>query len=332
MTNVPTQKKDSWGETLKRDFRQDWQKYLMLLIPVALVFVFNYMPMYGLQIAFKDFSLRKGIWGSEWVGFDNFIRVFKMPKFGRVVWNTLYLNLLHLVINFPAPILLALLLNEMRHAKMKKYVQTVSYLPNFLSAVILYGITYQLCAPSTGVLNQIYLNIAKWMGIKNNYVATGGLPFLTNERWWVWTYTLASMWQSIGWSSIIYIAAIASVNQDLYEAADVDGASRWMKMWHITLPGIRPTIVLKLILEIGGIANISFEKPYLFGNAIVNNVSEVISVYVYNVGLGQSDFDTGTVVGLAQSVVAVILVLLSNKISHMLGESGLWEGGKKKRG
>lgn len=316
---------------LRRDLARDWQKYLMLLIPLTLVIVFSYIPMYGVQIAFKDFNLRKGIWGSRWVGFDNFVYAFSLPKFGRVVRNTLMLNMMGLLIGFPAPIILALILNEMRRSKIKRVVQTISYIPHFLSTVIIYGITLQLCTPYSGTLNQIYLNMSNTLNIVNRYTQSGGLPFLTNESWWMWTYTLTGVWSGIGWGSIIYIAAITSINPELYEAAEVDGAGRLKRIWHITLPGIRPTIVLKLILDIGGIAAISFDKPFLFGNAIVNNVSEVISVYVYNVGIGQAEFDLGTVVGLAQSAVSVTLILIANKIAHLLGEAGLWEGGKSEK-
>ena len=316
--------KGNWLAVLRMDLRRDWQKYAMLLIPVALVFVFSYMPMAGIQIAFKNFSIRRGIWGSEWIGFDNFKRVFGLPRFSRVVWNTLYLNLLSMAVKFPATILFALLLNEMRRPKVKRVVQTVSYLPHFLSVVIIYGIVYQLCAPRTGMLNQLYLTVCRLLGIEGGYTTSGGLPYLTQTSWWIATYTISGLWAGIGWGSIIYLGAITGINPELYEAAEVDGANRWVKMSHITLPGIKPTIVLLLILEVGGLFSIGFEKPYVFGNAIVNNVAEVISVFVYHVGLGQSDFDTAAVVGLAQSVVGAILVIGTNQIANWLGDDGIW--------
>ena len=314
----------SRAQILGQDLRRDWQKYAMILIPFALVFVFSYMPMAGIQIAFKDFSIRRGIWGSEWVGLDNFKRVFGLPRFSRVVWNTLYLNLLSMVVKFPATILFALLLNEMRRRKIQRIVQTVSYLPHFLSVVIIYGIVYQLCAPRTGMLNQIFLSFCKTFGIDSAYVTSGGLPYLTKEAWWIGTYTISGIWSGIGWGSIIYLSAITAINPELYEAAEVDGANRWVKMANITLPGIRPTIVLLLILEMGGLFSIGFEKPYVFGNAIVTNVAEVISVFVYHIGLGQSDFDTATVVGLAQSVVGAVLVVITNQIANWIGDDGIW--------
>ena len=306
-----------------KDIKRDWQKYLMLSIPVALVLLFSYFPMYGVLLAFKKYNTFLGFWESPWVGMENFIRIFSLPRFARVVTNTLRLNLLQLLLGFPAPILFALLLNEMRSVKMMRAVQTVSYLPHFLSTVIIYGIVFQLCAPTTGLLNQIAVAVSDALGRDSSVLAVYGLPFLTVPSWWMGTYIVSGIWSGIGWGSIIYIATITGINPELYEAAEVDGAGRLKKIRHITLPGLKPTIALLLILNIGGIASIGFEKPWLFVNPLVQDIGEVISVYIYNVGLGRGDFSAANVVGLTQSVVNVILVLTANSIAKMLGQDGL---------
>ncbi len=307
-----------------KDLKRDWQKYAMLAVPVVLVLVFSYIPMYGVLLAFKKYNTFLGFFASPWVGFDNFVRVFTLPRFARVVYNTLNLNILGMIIGFPMPIIFALLLNEMKNTRILRAVQTISYLPHFLSTVIIYGVVYQLCAPQTGLFNQIAVMILGALGKDTATLQVYGLPFLTDTKWWLGTYIGSGIWSGVGWGSIIYIATIAGINPELYEAAVVDGAGRWRKMWHITLPGIKPTMVLLLILNIGGIASIGFEKPWLFVNPLVQDVGEVISVYVYNVGLGRGDYSAANVVGLAQSVVNVILVLSANGVAKLLGEDGLW--------
>jgi len=289
--------------------QKDWQKYLMLVLPVFTVFLFCYVPMHGILIAFQKYNIIKGIWHSPFVGFDNFIQAFRLPRFGRVLQNTLVINILGLIFKFPLPIVFAILLSEMRNRRIIKTVQTVSYLPHFLSTVIIGGIVYQLCAPGTGLFNQI---ITKLGGEE--------LPFLTEPTWWLFTYIVSSIWESVGWDSIIYIAAIASINPELYEAAIVDGAKRLQRIWYVTLPCIKGTIVLMLVLRMGGIISIGFERPYVFSNPMVTDVSEVISIFVYNVGLGQGDFTLATVVGLFQSVVGAVMTLTVNAIARLLGE------------
>ncbi len=293
--------------------RKNWQKYLMLSVPLAMVFVFSYMPLYGLLIAFQKYNIMKGVWGSPWVGLDNFVFAFTLPRFWRVVLNTLRLSLLSLLFGFPIPILLAVVLNEMKHPKIVKSIQTFSYLPHFLSASIIGGIVFNLCAPGTGVFNQILKLLGR-----------GDFPFLTDPAGWISTYVLSGIWQETGWQSIIYIAAITTINPEVFEAATVDGCSRLQRIWYVTLPSIRPTIVLMLILSMGDIINVSFDKPYVLGNSIVSEVSEVISVYVYNVGLGQNNFTLATVVGLFQSVVGAAMVLTVNAVAKLFGEDGLW--------
>lgn len=293
--------------------KRDWQKYIMLIIPLGFIILFNYIPMYGITIAFKDFNIIKGIMDSPWVGLKNFQYAFTLPRFGRVLRNTLVINLLSLAVGFPAPIMLAIMLNEMRRIRIVKIVQTVSYLPHFLSTVIIGGIVYQLCAPRTGVINQIIFALA---GTE--------VPFMTEPGWWLFTYVFSGVWEGIGWNSIIFIAAIANINPELNEAAIVDGASRFKRILHVTLPCIRPTITLMLILKMGQIISIGFDRPFVFSNPMVSEVSEVISLFVYNVGLGEGNFTLATVVGLFQSVVGASMVIIVNAIIKMMGEDGLW--------
>lgn len=292
-----------------RIMRKDWQKYLMLLIPVAFVALFSYVPMYGILIAFQKFNIIKGIWNSPWVGFDNFMYAFTLPRFGRVLKNTLLINLLLLLLKFPLPVLFAIMLSEMRNRHVIKSVQTISYLPHFLSTVIVGGLVYQICSPGTGLVNQMITRL-------------GGneLPFLTDPTWWLFTYVGSAVWENIGWDSIIYIAAIAGINSELFEAAIVDGARRFQRIWYITLPSIKGTIVLMLVLSMGGILSIGFERPFVFSNPMVTDISEVISIFVYNVGLGQGDFTLATVVGLFQSLVGAIMTLSVNAIARAMGE------------
>ena len=306
------------------DLKRDWQKYVMLSIPVLLVLVFSYLPMYGVLLVFKQYNVFKGFFASPWIGFDNFVRVFSLPRFGKVVFNTLFLNLMGLATGFPLTIIFALAINEMKRPRIVRFIQTVSYLPHFLSWVVIYGIFYQLCAPRSGLLNQVVMNTMHILGLSSGDISATGLPFLTDKVWWVGTYLVSGLWEGIGWGSIIYIATIAGVNPELYEAAVVDGCNRWKKMWHITLPSIKPTVVVMLVLSIGSIVSIGFEKPYLFSNPMVQDIGEVISTYVFNVGLGRGDFDAANVVGLAQSVVSGILVITVNSIAKLLGEDGLW--------
>jgi len=293
--------------------RRDWQKYLMLALPLLHLFIFSYLPMHGILIAFQRYNLLKGIWGSEWVGLENFKHVFTLPRFERVLINTLRINLLSLVVGFPAPIILAIMISEMKIKKIVKVVQTVSYLPHFLSTVIIGGIVYQLCAPRTGLFNTFI-------------TALGGneIPFLTDPVLWIVVYVISGVWESAGWGSIIYIAAITGINPELYEAAVIDGANRLQRIWHITLPGIKPTIVLMLILKMGSLISIGFERPFAFSNPLVSDVSEVISLFVYYVGLGEGNFTVATVVGLFQSAVGALMVIIVNAIANALGEDGLW--------
>lgn len=292
--------------------RRDYMLYLMLLIPVAYILVFKYGSMYGVLVAFKDYNIFKGITQSRWNNFATFREIFRMPEFYRVVRNTLLLNLLDLVAGFPAPILLAILINELQLKAFKKVSQTILYLPHFLSWVIIGGISIQLFS-STGMVN----GIIKAMGGTT-------VPFLSETWHWLATYVVIGIWHSAGWGTILYLAAITGIDAQLYEAADVDGAGRLSKIWHITLPGIKPTILILLILQLGQIMAIGFDRPYVLGNSMVNNLSDVISTYVYRVGIQAGNFSVGAAVGLFQSVVCMVFVLGANYITEKSGEQGIW--------
>ena len=294
-------------------FRRHYALYIMLLGPVLFYLIFCYGPMGGLIIAFKDYNLRKGIWGSEWCGMEVFERIFSTSKFWRAFKNTLVLNVLSLLIGFPAPILLALCLNELRTGIFKKGLQTVLYLPHFMSWVIIGGMVVQIFATDSGLVNEFLRKIG-----------LPGVPFLSSAGGWIGTYVGVSVWQSIGWGAIIYMSAITGIDQEQYEAAKVDGCSRFRMMYKITLPNIIPTIVIMLILKIGGMVSIGFEQPFMLGNDMVKDVSEVLSTYAYTVGIGQGKFSPATAIGLFQSVLNLILVISANRICNKISGESIW--------
>lgn len=293
-----------------------WSLYLLLLLPMTYFIIFKYIPMTYIQIAFKKFKLGVSAWEMEWAknnGFEYFIKAFSNRDFLYAVRNTLLLNFLDLLIGFPAPIILALLLNELAFKKFKRITQTIVYMPHFLSWIIISGLALQLLAPNSGLVN-IFLNRLGYESI----------PFLNDPTHWVWTYIILGIWQSAGWNTIIYLAAITGINPELYEAASVDGAGRWKKMIHITLPGLRPTIVVLLIMSLGRILGSEFDRPYALGNNLVNNVSNVISIFVYKYGIKGLQFSMATAVGLFQSVICVIFLFIANNIAKKFGERGIW--------
>lgn len=293
--------------------KRDWRLYVMLVLPVAYYAIFKYIPMYGVTIAFRDYNLFKGINGSPWAGMKYFNRLFKQKEFFRVVRNTLMLNVLDLVVSFPAPVILAIILSEIKGIRFRKVSQTILYLPYFLSWVVIASIAIRLFAPESGIVNILIRR-------------AGGttVPFLTENGPWIATYVAIGVWQSAGWGSIIFMAAIAGINGELYEAAMIDGAGRMQRIIHVTLPSIRSTIVMMLILKLGGIMSISYEKPYLIGNTIVREVSDVISTYVYRVGLEASNFSMATAVGLMQSVIGMVMIVGSNAIANRVDGSGIF--------
>lgn len=294
-------------------FLKDYQLYALLVLPIAYFLIFKYVPMYGAAIAFQDYSIFQGVTGSRWIGFDNFRELFAMSQFYQVVRNTLLLNFLDLFFSFPAPIILAILLNELRTMWFKKVAQTILYLPHFISWIIIGGLVYQMFATKGGLVN----NLIEHLGLP-------ALPFLTEKNHWLLVYLGTGIWQSAGWGTIIYLAALTGINKELYEASEVDGAGRWRKVWHITLPGIRSTIVVMLIMQLGHIMTIGFERPFVMSNPLVMDYAEVISTFVYKAGLQSAQFSLATAMGLFQALVGLIFVVLANTIAKRFGEQGLW--------
>ncbi|GAA4863311.1 sugar ABC transporter permease [Paenibacillus vulneris] len=289
-----------------------WQLYAMLMLPIAYFLVFKYGPMYGVTIAFKDFNLFQGINKSPWIGLDTFREIFKMDAFYVALRNTFMLNFLDLIFSFPAPILLALMLNELGRAWFKKLSQTILYLPHFISWVIIGGIVYQAFSTNSGVVNHLLGNI----GI-------GPIPFLSDKYYWLVTYLGTGIWQSAGWGTIIYLAALTAINKELYEAADVDGAGRFAKIWNITLPGIRSTIIVLLILKLGEMVQIGFDRPFVIGNVTVAEFSQVLSTFVYKIGMQTGEYSVATAVGFFQAVVGLVFILTSNYISKKTTDEGI---------
>ncbi|MBR2925164.1 MAG: sugar ABC transporter permease [Clostridia bacterium] len=309
MTTVKApRKKGNW-------FKRDWRLYLMLLIPVIWYLLFCYKPMAGVMIAFQKYSLVKGMWGSKFVGWKNFEFVMKQRDFLPALVNTLKLNIMGLIVGFPVPVILAIMLNEIQSKGVKRVSQTLLYLPHFLSWIIIGGMMLKIFAPTTGVVNATLL---KWGIIKQN------IPFLTDGPTWQWTYTLIGVWQNMGWGTILYLSAITGINMELFEAAKIDGANKMQQIWHVTLPGIRSTIVVLLILNIGQMMNISFDRPYILGNTLVQDYCDVLSTYVYRTGITNAKFDRATAIGLFQSVVGFIMITAANFVTKKLGEDGIW--------
>ena len=308
---VPRMKTD-W----KVYMRRYWQLYALLALPLLYLLIFKYIPMVYMLVAFKKYSIVQSVWEMPWAnnhGFEYFIKAFRNQSFIDALRNTLTLNLLDLFMGFPVPIIFALVLNELVYKKFKRVVQTIAYMPHFLSWVIIYGLALQLFAPSTGLINMLITKL----GFET-------IPFLNDSAHWIGTYIGLGVWQSFGWNSIIYLAAIAGINSELYEAASVDGAGRLRKIWHITLPGIRPTIVVILIMNMGNILGSGFDRPFALQNNLVMDVAEVISTFVYKNGIRGLQFSLTTAVGFFQSVICLVFLLLSNWLSRKLGERGIW--------
>jgi putative aldouronate transport system permease protein len=289
----------------------------MLLPGLLFYFIFKYVPIYGIVLAFKDYKFNLGILGSPWIGFDVFKDVFRAKLFWRALSNTIWLNLLSLIVGFPLPVIFALILNELKHEGFKRVVQSISYLPHFISWVILYGIILALTAKNTGIFN-VLLRIA----------GREEISFLTSRGWWLGIFVTSSIWKETGWQAILYMSALTAIDPGLYEAAAIDGAGRWKSMIHITLPGIRSTIVILLVLNVGRIMTIGFEKPYLLSNASVSDIGSVLSTYVYALGIQNAQYSFTTAVGLFQSVVNFGLLIGADRVAKLLGEEGLF-GGKK---
>ncbi|ULL19580.1 sugar ABC transporter permease [Paenibacillus sp. H1-7] len=299
----------------RKQILENWQLYALVAIPFLYVIIFHYVPMLGIQIAFKNYNIVKGIWGSEWIGFDHFQRFFRSYEFILVLKNTLLLNLYNLVVGFPAPIALALCLNYIRNEHYKKAVQLVTYAPHFISVVVLVGIVIQMFSPLTGILSQLIT----WLtGEKINV--------LGDPAYFKSLYVWSGVWQHIGWGSIIYLAALSSVDPQLHEAAIVDGASKLQRVRHIDIPSIMPTIVMLLILEFGKIMTVGFQKVLLLQNPMNVDASEVIDTYVYKIGFitGMPNYSYATAIGLFKSLIGLILIITANKIARKVNDTSLW--------
>lgn len=302
----------SWGKKLLMNIKQHPWFYIMIIPAIAYFIVFHYAPMYGVIIAFQDYKPFKGIAGSAWVGFKHFTGFITGPFFWRLIRNTLSINIGMLLFGFPLPILFALLLNEVRSVGFKRVVQTITYMPHFVSSVVVCGLMVIFCR-SDGILTYVL----SFLGFPENNL-------LTFKQYFQGLYIGMNIWQELGWDSIIYFAALTSIDVSLYEAARVDGAGRWRQMWHITLPGIAPTIVILLILRIGNLMSLGWDRIYLLYNDMVMETADVISTYVYRTGMLQVQYSYATAVGLMNSVVNIILLFTANFISRKVSDSSLW--------
>ncbi|MDR0654901.1 MAG: ABC transporter permease subunit [Treponema sp.] len=287
--------------------------YVLLLPAFAYIFIFNYMPMYGVQIAFKNFMANRGIWKSPWVGFMHFKRFFMSPDFLSLVWNTIILSIYQLVVGFPIPIIIALLINQCGSLGFKKFVQNVMYAPHFISIVVMVGMMQVMMSPRSGVINTII-----------TLLGNDPVFFFGQERYFRHLYVWSGIWQSTGFNSIIYISVLAGVSQEMHEAAIVDGATKFKRILYIDLPSIMPTAAILLILSIGQMMSIGFDKVYLMQNSINLPVSEVISTYIYKKGILDTDYSFSSAVGLFNNVINFTLLIMVNKISRKLTGSSLW--------
>lgn len=312
---VTLYKKRSIWSRYKRDVLMNYQLYIIILLPLIWLFIFRYIPMYGVQIAFKNFQASKGILGSEWVGLYQFKKFFNNYMFEKIITNTITLSLYQMIAGFPFPIILALALNNTLYPRFKKTVQMVTYMPHFISTVVMVGIILQLVHPRIGLIN-------------NAIKALGGTPidFMAKAKYFPSIYVWSGVWQSTGWGTIIYLAALAGIDPELHEAAVIDGASRLQRVKYVDLPGILPTIVVILILNAGNIMNVGFEKAFLLQNNLNLDTSEIIATYTYKMGLASaaSDFSYASAIGFFNSVVNMILILIVNYIAKKLGEISLW--------
>lgn len=291
------------------------RKYLYLMLVPAIIYyiIFCYVPMYGVTIAFKDFNPMLGIMKSPWTGFETFQKLFSMKKFYSVFWNTIRISVIRLIFGFPFPIIAALMLNELRRVRMKRVIQTAIYIPNFISWVVLGGILTSILSMDSGIINAII----KALGFSP-------IGFLTDEKYFVPTMVVSMIWKTFGWNTIIYLAAITGIDQQLYEAATVDGANRWQKLLNITLPCIRSIIVVVLITRIGGLMLAGFEQIFVLYHPGVYGTADIIDTYVYRMGLQDGKFELATAVGLFKSVINFVLVVAANKIARMAGEEGIY--------
>lgn len=324
MTNPTTQDRHHSGEVsqpvwkervtwLADHFKREWQIYVMLAPMVIWFIIFLYKPMYGLQVAFKDYSIFRGVAASPWIGLEHFETLFANSQFLRAVKNTVFISALSLIFGFPVPILLALMFNEIINALFKKTAQTIVYLPHFISTVIIAGIVITAFSPSAGIIN----TIIGWFGIDPIY-------FLTKPEWFRPIFIGSGIWQEAGFSSIIFLAAIAGVNPSLYESAVVDGASRWQMMWKITIPSIMPTIIIMLIIRIGNLMEVGFELIILLYQPATYQTADVINTFIYRQGLQGGQYDLAAAAGLFNAIIAFVLVMTANSLSRRYSRTSLW--------
>nr|WP_135550837.1 ABC transporter permease subunit [Paenibacillus cymbidii] len=302
-------KNKKWRKTFQAN------KYLLLLFLPCLLYylLFKYLPIFGIAVSFKNYNIFKGIWASEWVGFKYYRLFFNNPDCYKLIRNTFLLGVYRLLFEFPAPIILALLLNELKNQAFKRFVQTVSYLPHFISNVVVAGMVTLFLSPTFGIVNK---GIRAFGFESVNFMVVPGF-FRT-------IYISSEVWQHIGWSSIIYLAAVTAIDPQLYEAAEIDGANRWRKVAHVTFPGILPVIVIMFILNVGQVLEIGFEKVFLLYNAATYETADIISTYVYRVGIIQGNFSYATAIDLFTGVISLVFLLSANTISRKLGDESLW--------
>lgn len=296
-----------------RRMRRCWQLYLIMLVPLLVILIFRYGPMFGVQIAFKDFRARDGIWGSPWAGFTHFQNLFNSYQFRRILTNTLGISFYSILAGFPIPIILAILVNESSHNGFKKGVQLITFAPHFISTVVM--------------TNMILMFLSVYGGLVNNIIVSlggGRLDFIAKPEYFKSIYVWSGIWQNMGYNSVIYIAALSAIDPALYEAATIDGASKFQKILYIDLPGIAPTIIILLILNCGHIMNVGYEKILLMQNSLNMSASDVISTYGYRIGLEQAQFSFSAAVGLFNSVINTVLLILVNQAARKLGETSLW--------
>lgn len=297
---------------LQKSFRKNWDLYLLIFPVIAYFIVFHYIPMYGVQIAFKDFIATLGIWDSPWVGMKHFERFFNSYYFWRLIKNTLIIGIYTLAVAFPIPIIIALMLNEVRNSKFKKFVQTVIYAPHFLSTVVVVGMLILFLKPD-GLINQIIILV-------------GGKPiaFMSEPSWFKTLYVFSDVWQTMGWSSIIYLSALTAVDYSLHESAMIDGASRFQRIWHINIPTIMPTIIILFILNAGSVMSVGFEKVFLMQNTLNMSTSDVISTFVYRSGIEQAEYSFSAAVGLFNSIINFIMLVMVNFFAKKINQTSLW--------
>ena len=305
-------RKRSWGSIVARDFRANRAVYLMALPVIAYFIIFNYIPMTGIIMAFQKFQIKKGIWGSKFVGMANFVRFFNSPYAWRLIRNTLLISFLGLLFSFPLPIVFALCLNEVRNAKFKKLTQTISYLPYFISIVVVVSILFDFCK-SGGVLTRL-AEVFGWKG--------GAL--ISSPEWFRTLYIGSNLWQHLGYNSIIFISALAAIDPQLYEAATIDGANRWQQTLHVTLPGIVSTIVVLLILRLGSIMSVGYEKTILMYSPATYETADIIGSYVYRVGLLDADYSYSTAINLFNSLINLLVLYVANRFSRHISSTSLW--------